>query len=146
LGQLNENWKEFGFEKFGGTVQRRGTDVSTLEIGSRGEVLCFWGNVGFCAVLRREWVGGFGKLEIFGILGGDPREAVEEGDTYVSFVCLGEFKLGNYLVWEDLGLGWPAYAVLCGCSYTVRGIMGFGAQGPTSSVATYSCLPTYIAG
>jgi hypothetical protein len=53
---------------------------------------------------------------------------------------LGEFKLGNYLVWEDLGLGWPAYAVLCGCSYTVRGIMGFGAQGRGASPikATYS--------
>jgi hypothetical protein len=34
--------------------QRRGAHVSTLKIGSRGELFCFGGILGFYAVLRRE--------------------------------------------------------------------------------------------
>jgi hypothetical protein len=39
---------------FWGNVRRRGTHVSTLKIGSRGEVKCFGGILAFCAELRRE--------------------------------------------------------------------------------------------
>jgi hypothetical protein len=44
---------------FGGRFQRRGTHVNPLKIGSRAAQKCFWGNVGFCAELRREYDLGF---------------------------------------------------------------------------------------
>jgi hypothetical protein len=65
---------------FFGVGQRRGTDVSVPKIGSRGEVLCFGGILGFYAVLRREYYRGNLNLGFFGVLLGDPRGATEEGD------------------------------------------------------------------
>jgi hypothetical protein len=47
--------KVFGELDFGGIIQRRGGRVSTLEIGSRGGVLCFGGILGGHADLRREF-------------------------------------------------------------------------------------------
>jgi D-arabinose 1-dehydrogenase-like Zn-dependent alcohol dehydrogenase len=42
---------------FWGKVQRRGGRVNTPKNGSRVGVLCTWGNLEFCAELRRilEW-------------------------------------------------------------------------------------------
>jgi hypothetical protein len=39
------NWI-FGGRIFWGNLSRRGVHVNTPEIGSRGGVLCFWGNIG----------------------------------------------------------------------------------------------------
>jgi hypothetical protein len=58
---LNGNLEDFWGFRFLEEFQRRGADVSTLEIGSRDGKKCFWGNVGFYAVLRRElWWGNLG--------------------------------------------------------------------------------------
>jgi hypothetical protein len=46
----------FGDLEFLGELQRRGAHVNSPEIGSRGGVFCCWGNLGFCADLRRECV------------------------------------------------------------------------------------------
>jgi hypothetical protein len=85
------NWMGFQLDFWGrifwGNLSRRGVHVNTPEIGSRGDVLCFWGNIGFYADLRRglEWA-----LLDFGGLLGDPRGGGEEGGHYVSlFVLLG---------------------------------------------------------
>jgi hypothetical protein len=56
---------ELGIGIFWGNFWRRGTDVSTLKIGSRGEEKClgeFWG---VYAVLRRESIWGNLDLTIF---------------------------------------------------------------------------------
>jgi hypothetical protein len=56
----------FGDLEFWGELQRRGAHVKTLEIGSRGDVFCFWGNIGFYAELRRESGLGLAVFERFG--------------------------------------------------------------------------------
>jgi hypothetical protein len=83
LGQLSEDWKDLGDFVIWGNVRRRGADVNVPEIGSRGACLCIGGISGFCAELRREMEWGNLNLMVFGILGGNPREACEEGGHYV---------------------------------------------------------------
>jgi hypothetical protein len=79
LGQLNGIWELFGKLGFFGAGQRRGAHVSIPKIGSRGELLCFGGILGFHADLRRELIWRNFKLELFGVLLSDPRRCVEEG-------------------------------------------------------------------
>jgi hypothetical protein len=77
-------------------VRRRGVHVSTLKLGSRGDVLCFGGILGCHADLRRELKGGNLILVVFGDLGVGPRKSTEEGGHFVfSFVCLGVLFLGS---------------------------------------------------
>jgi hypothetical protein len=52
-----------------GNGQRRGTDVNTLEIGSRDAQKFFWGNLGIYAKLRRELDEGWGGWSSFGGFG-----------------------------------------------------------------------------
>jgi hypothetical protein len=67
--------------------------VSTPKIGSRGELFCFGGILGFHADLRRELIWRNLDLVFFGILGWVPRESIEEGGHLCySFVLLGELK------------------------------------------------------
>jgi hypothetical protein len=90
---MDENWKLFGDWDFEEEIQRRGADVNTPEIGSRGRVCCFGGILGFYAELRRELIWGILNLGVFCVLGGKPRGVVEEGDLIVSIGCdLGELK------------------------------------------------------
>jgi hypothetical protein len=63
--------------------QRRGTHVSVPKIGSRVGVLCFGGNLGIYAELRRELYWGNLNLVVFGFLGVSPRGDIEEGGTLV---------------------------------------------------------------
>jgi hypothetical protein len=63
-----------GFD-FWRKVQRRGTDVSTPEIGSRGAIKCFGGILRFHAELRRELKWGNLVWVFFGVLLGEPRGA-----------------------------------------------------------------------
>jgi hypothetical protein len=85
LGQL----AEIGIGILGfviwGKLQRRGTHVNTLKIGSRGELLCFWRNLGFYAVLRREYNWRIWFWSILRGLGDDPRGGNEEGGPLVFF-------------------------------------------------------------
>jgi hypothetical protein len=67
------------FGILGRGVQRRGADVSTLEIGSRDGQTCFGGIQRFYAELRRECGWGNLILVFFEVLAGDPRKATEEG-------------------------------------------------------------------
>jgi hypothetical protein len=60
LRGLNENWVGFWDFVFWGNGRRRGVHVNVPEIGSRVGYLCFWGNLGFYAVLRRECGQGIG--------------------------------------------------------------------------------------
>jgi hypothetical protein len=70
MGLVNGGLAEFekisGNLEFWGKVQRRGTHVNTLKIGSRGVCLCFGGILGSYADLRREF--GWVRLE-FGVFG-----------------------------------------------------------------------------
>jgi hypothetical protein len=77
-----------GIGFFRGQVQRRGTHVSTPKIGSRGDVFCFGGILGFHADLRREIKRGNFKWGFFWGLLVVPRGATEEGGQLV-------FLLGN---------------------------------------------------
>jgi hypothetical protein len=93
FGGLDGSWIEFLEIWVLGRVQRRGTDVNPLKIGSRDGVKCFGGISGFYAELRRECFWRNWNLVIFGVLLGDPRRGGEEGGPLcVPFVCLGEFK------------------------------------------------------
>jgi hypothetical protein len=83
------------FGIFWGNFSRRGTDVSTLKIGSRGAVLCFGGIKGFYAVLRREYCWGNLVLLFFEVVGGNPRRFTEEGGQLVFLLCLGGALLVN---------------------------------------------------
>jgi hypothetical protein len=56
--------------------------VSTLEIGSRGDVFCFWGNLRFYAKLRREFGWGNFDLVFLEDLFVGPRRGCEEGGTF----------------------------------------------------------------
>jgi hypothetical protein len=74
-----------GFGIFERRVQRRGTHVNTLKIGSRDGGICFGGILAFYAELRREynWRNlDWGFLEILSV---DPREVGEEGGTMCAF-------------------------------------------------------------
>jgi hypothetical protein len=66
-GWLGGNWIEFGNFGFGGIGRRRGAHVNPLKIGSRDGQNCFWGNVRFCAELRRNW--GWEMLGWLGMVG-----------------------------------------------------------------------------
>jgi hypothetical protein len=55
IGQLAGFGLGIGDLSFGGTGRRRGADVKPLKIGSRDGGFCIWGNLGFCAELRRNW-------------------------------------------------------------------------------------------
>jgi hypothetical protein len=79
MGQLDEDWKVFGIWEFLGVGQRRGADVSLLKIGSRGELFCFGGILGFYADLRREFGWRNLDLMVFWFLGVCPRRSTEEG-------------------------------------------------------------------
>jgi hypothetical protein len=73
-----------------GAGQRRGTHVSTPEIGSRVGLFCFGGILGFYAELRRKLEWGNLRLGFFEVLGVSPRGFTEEGGT---FVCIwGNFR------------------------------------------------------
>jgi hypothetical protein len=78
-----------GFGIFERRVQRRGGRVNTLKIGSRVGGICFGGILAFYAELRREYNWGNLDWGFFGVVGGNPREVVEEGGLCVR---LGEFK------------------------------------------------------
>jgi hypothetical protein len=66
-----------------GELQRRGVRVSILKIGSRGDNLCFWGNLRFHADLRRELGEGLGDLVILGDLRRWAHVGEEEGGRFV---------------------------------------------------------------
>jgi hypothetical protein len=86
--------KEFEDLEFWKAGQRRGGRVNTPEIGSRDGVLCFGGNLGIYADLRRESVWGNLKLVVFGFLVGDPRSPIEEEGRFVFPPgLLGEFEV-----------------------------------------------------
>jgi hypothetical protein len=77
---------------FLGVGQRRGVHVSPPKIGSRDGEIVFGGIWGRHADLRRDFVWGNLNLGFFGLLGGCPRGATEEGDQLVLLLCiLGEF-------------------------------------------------------
>jgi hypothetical protein len=76
------NWKDFLDWNFWGQVRRRGTDVSIPKIGSRGEVFCSGGIQRFYAELRRECFWRNLDLRFFGVMGGEPRGAWEEGGPF----------------------------------------------------------------
>jgi hypothetical protein len=80
---------------FWGNVRRRGTHVSTLKIGSRGEVKCFGGILAFCAELRRELEWGNWGLGFLRIGRGFYVVLLRRGDAY----CVFESVVG----WEFLG-------------------------------------------
>jgi hypothetical protein len=84
LGVLNEIGLEFWILVFWGNVRRRGTDVSTPKIGSRGVCLCFGGILGSYADLRREFGWVRLKFRFLGILGVGPRGSGRRGVTSVS--------------------------------------------------------------
>jgi hypothetical protein len=84
---IETNW---GFGFWGERIQRRGTHVNILEIGSRGALLCFGGILGIYADLRREFNLGNLSLGVLGNLGGVPRGSTEEGGQFVLLLCLGE--------------------------------------------------------
>jgi hypothetical protein len=77
---------DFGFWNLGERVQRRGADVSTPEIGSRGAVFCFGGISGVYADLRRELDWGNLEFGFFGVFLGVPRRAIEEGGHFSVFL------------------------------------------------------------
>jgi hypothetical protein len=81
FGKFLGNWNFFG------VGQRRGADVSVLKIGSRGELLCFGGILGFYADLRRELWWGNLDLMVFWFLGVCPRGSTEEGGQLVLLFC-----------------------------------------------------------
>jgi hypothetical protein len=96
-------------------VQRRGVRVSPPEIGSRDGECCFGGIYWFYAVLRRESEWGNWDLGFFGVLGGDPRGACEEGGPFMwQFVYLGEFLVLNWVVT-------PYDVCRCGLAFEWRG-------------------------
>jgi hypothetical protein len=65
--------------------------VSTLEIGSRGDIFCFWGNLRFYAELRREFGWGNFDLVFLEDLFVGPRRGWEEGGPFsVPLSDLGE--------------------------------------------------------
>jgi hypothetical protein len=59
----------YGNLEFWGKLQRRGTHVNTLKIGSRGDAFCIGGIQRFYAELRREWGWGDIGLVGFGVSG-----------------------------------------------------------------------------
>jgi hypothetical protein len=67
---------DFGFW---GNVRRRGTDVSTPKLGSRGVCFCFGGILDSYADLRREFWWVRLKFRFLGILGVVPRGGLGEG-------------------------------------------------------------------
>jgi hypothetical protein len=88
IGSTGRIWIGFDDWNFWRNFWRRGADVNTLEIGSRGAKKClgeFWG---VYADLRRDFVWGNLKLDFFGVLVGVPREPIEEGGQLVFFVCV----------------------------------------------------------
>jgi hypothetical protein len=78
----------FGVLRFWGKIQRRGGRVNTLKIGSRGGVLGFGGIWEFYAVLRRDLIWGLRFTLFLGVVGGVPRERIEEGTTVCSPGCV----------------------------------------------------------
>jgi hypothetical protein len=52
---LNGFWIGIWVFKVWGNLSRKGTHVKLPKIGSRGTVFIHWGNLRFCAELRREW-------------------------------------------------------------------------------------------
>jgi hypothetical protein len=74
-----------GVGLFEGQIQRRGTHVSTPEIGSRVGELCFGGISGIYADLRRELFWGEFEIGVFGVLLGVPTWGCEEGGHYCVF-------------------------------------------------------------
>jgi hypothetical protein len=88
LGSIEGIWKLFWSFGFWGKVRRRGTDVNTPKIGSRGGKCCFGGILRFHADLRRECFWGNLVLAFFGGLGGVPRESIEEGGHSVLLLCV----------------------------------------------------------
>jgi hypothetical protein len=89
---------------FGGRVQRRGTHVNPLKIGSRGDKKCFGGISAFHAELRRELVWGNLDLVVFWLLGGSPRGGREEGDHLCFPRCFGGMcQLGLYSIFKRGG-------------------------------------------
>jgi hypothetical protein len=104
MGEFGLNCIEFGNFGFWRKSQRRGTHVSTLEIGSRGANKCFGGIYGFYADLRREIDWRNLKLEFFGVLLVGPRKLTEEGGQLVLLFCkFGEFNCVKRGFW---GKGW----------------------------------------
>jgi hypothetical protein len=81
---LDEIWKDFERLGFGGGVQRRGTHVKLLERGSRDGRKCFWGNLGFYAVLRREM-----EWRVLDLVGFEVWAGVHVGGG--SLMCFKEF-------------------------------------------------------
>jgi hypothetical protein len=98
-------------------LQRRGTHVSPLKIGSRDGQKCFGGILAFYAELRRDLDWGNLNLGFFEDLFGGPRGTCEEGGTLCTF-------WGNVLCWW--GVLWSltaaskTFAPVC-CSIKVRG-------------------------
>jgi hypothetical protein len=85
----NGNWPELdwflGNLVFWGKIQRRGTHVSPLKIGSRGDAFVFGGILSFYADLRRKFIWGNLGLGFLEGLGGKPRGGSEEGGTLSVF-------------------------------------------------------------
>jgi hypothetical protein len=85
----NGNWPELdwflGNLVFWGKIQRRGTHVSPLKIGSRGDAFVFGGILSFYADLRRKFIWGKLGLGFLEGLGGSPRGGSEEGGHLVFF-------------------------------------------------------------
>jgi hypothetical protein len=93
IGVFKGIWIGLGFGIFGRKLSRRGVHVKPPERGSRDGIKCFGGIRGSYAVLRREFDWGNLDLLFFGVLGGCPREVVEEGGPLcVPFVRLGELS------------------------------------------------------
>jgi hypothetical protein len=84
LGVLGGLWKVLRVWIFGGIIQRRGTHVSTPELGSRGDVFVFGGILGSYADLRREYVWGNWILIGFWGFGRGITWGCEEGGQYVT--------------------------------------------------------------
>jgi hypothetical protein len=99
---MDEVGKIFGVWNFLGVRQRRGAHVSTPEIGSRGEVFCSGGILGFCAELRRESEWGNFIWGFLRFLIGDPRGYIEEGGmTLCTWRNLG-WVVSCEMEWVDL--------------------------------------------
>jgi hypothetical protein len=87
------NFLGVGF--FGEEIQRRGTHVSPLKIGSRAGELCFGGILRFYADLRRELIWGNLDLLFFEVLVVGPRGAVEEEGQLVLLCVFGVNLIGS---------------------------------------------------
>jgi hypothetical protein len=73
---------------FGEEFQRRGVDVSTPKIGSRGGGFCLGGILGNHADLRRDLDWGNLDLLFFRVLFRVPRGGCEEGGPLCVFLCV----------------------------------------------------------